>query len=259
MEMRRSKVLDKLRAGKVVGCMKLNLNDARVSELAAMCGFDCIWVGAEHVPTTWPLIEGHVRAAKMYDVDTMVRIPRGAYSDYIMPLEMDATGIMVPHVMSAADARDVVRKTRFHPIGLRPWDGGNSDGKYCMLPPDEYREQANSRRFVVVQIEDPEPMEELEEIAQVEGIDMLLFGAGDYSQAIGLPGQFDHPKIMEARKRVAQVARANGKAAAALGPVDKVQEFIDMGYNFISLGADVAALGKYFTDIATEFNRRTGG
>ena len=259
MEMRRSKVLDKLAAGKVVGCMKLNLSDARVSELAAMCGFDCVWVGAEHIPTTWPTIENHVRAAKMYDVDTMVRVPRGSYSDYIMPLEMDATGIMVPHIMSAADARDVARKTRFHPIGLRPWDGGNADGKYCMLDPQDYIKQANERRFVVAQIEDPEGLDELEEIAQVEGIDMILFGAGDFSQAIGAPGQFDHPKIAAARKRVAEVARANGKAAGALGPVDKVQEFIDMGYNFISLGADVVALGNYFRDIAAEFNKRTGG
>ncbi len=68
------------------------------------------------------------RAAKVFDVDAIVRVPRGSYSDMIRPLELDAAGIMVPHVMSAEDARQVVRWTRFAPVGLRPLDGGNADG-----------------------------------------------------------------------------------------------------------------------------------
>lgn len=249
MNMRPSRVLKKLRAGGIARVMKLNLGDPRAAELAAMCGYDCIWVGGEHIPTSWPTIENQIRAAKTFDVDTMVRVPRGSYSDYIVPLEMDAAGIMVPHVMSAADARDIVRKTRFHPVGLRPLDGGNADGKYCMVDTLDYIAQANEQRFVVVQIEDPEPLAELEEIAQVEGIDMLFFGAGDFSQAIGAPAQWDHPEIAAARKRVAEVARANGKHAGIPGRVEEFSKLVDMGYDFISLGADVVALSSYFQDI----------
>ena len=75
-------------------------------------GFDGAWVCNEHVPTDWLLMENMVRAAKVHDMDTMVRVRRGSYSEYILPLEMDATGIMVPHVMSAKQAKEVVWMTR---------------------------------------------------------------------------------------------------------------------------------------------------
>jgi len=248
-KMRPSRVLAKMRAGGVAICMKLNLADPRVAEIAGLCGFDCIWTDMEHVPNTLHDVENIVRAAKMLDVDTLVRVPRGSYSDLIHPLEMDAAGIMVPHVMSAEDARKVAWHSRFHPVGRRPMDGGNSDGAYCMIPIEEYIKQANEQRFVIVQIEDPEPLDELEEIAQVEGIDMLLFGAGDFSQGIGAPGQFDHPRIKETRKRVAEVARKHGKFAGALGSAENFKELVDMGYQFISIGADVVGLWQYFREL----------
>ena len=71
---------------------------------------------------------------------------------------------MVPHLMSLEEAKQIVYYTKFHPIGRRPLDGGNMDGKFCLIPPEEYLKQANQERFVVVQIEDPEPLPELEEI-----------------------------------------------------------------------------------------------
>ena len=253
-KMRPSRVLAKLRAGKVATCIKLNLADQRVAEIAGLCGFDCVWTDMEHVPNTLHDVENIVRAAKMLDVDTLVRVARGSYSDLIHPLEMDAAGIMVPHVMSAEDARKVAWYTRFHPVGRRPMDGGNSDGAYCMIPVDEYIKQANEQRFVIVQIEDPEPLDELEEIAQVEGIDMLLFGAADFSQGIGVPGQFDHPKIKETRKRVAEVARKHGKFAGALGGVQNFKELVAMGYQFISVGADVVGLWQYFREIVSSIS-----
>ncbi len=249
LKMRPSRVLAKMRAGGVAICMKLNLADPRVAEIAGLCGFDCIWTDMEHVPNTLHDVENIIRAAKMLDMDTLVRVPRGSYSDLIHPLEMDAAGIMVPHVMSAEDAKKVAWYTRFHPIGRRPMDGGNSDGSYCMIPVDEYIKQANEQRFVIVQIEDPEPLDELEEIAQIEGIDMLLFGAGDFSQGIGAPGQFDHPKINETRIRVAKVARKYGKFAGALGGPGNFKELVDMGYQFLSVGADVIGLWQYNREI----------
>ena len=106
MQMRQSRVLKKLRAGQVASCIKINLSDPRVIEIAAMCGFDCVWLDMEHVPTDWQTVENQIRAAKIYDCDTMVRVAQVAlYSSHIQPLEADASGIMVPHLMSLEDAK----------------------------------------------------------------------------------------------------------------------------------------------------------
>jgi 4-hydroxy-2-oxoheptanedioate aldolase len=253
MQMRPSRVLRKLRAGKVAGCVKLNLSDPRAAEIAAMCGVDCVWIDQEHVPNDSRDIENQVRAIKVYDVDAVVRVPRGSYSDLVHPLEMDATGIIVPHVMSLDDARRVVWQTRFHPVGRRPLDGGNADGAYCMLPVNDYLQQANRERFVIVQIEDPEPMADLEQIAQLEGIDVLFFGPGDFSQGIGEPGNFDNPRLIEARRLIAETARRHGKFAGTVATVDTLAATVALGYRFINVGADVLALTQYFTRISQAF------
>ena len=147
MDMRKSRVLRQMRSGKVATCVKLNLADTRAAEIAAMCGFDCVWLDMEHVPSDFSFIENAIRAAKIYDCDTLTRVPHGCYSDLVRPLEADSTGIMVPHLMSLEDAKRVVYYTKFHPIGRRPIDGGNTDGKFCLVDGNDYMKQANEERF----------------------------------------------------------------------------------------------------------------
>jgi len=133
MTMRPSRVLTRLRAGSVVNSFKFNLSCPRTIEIAALLGFDCAWLDREHTPTDLATLETQILAARSSGLDVLVRVPRGSYSDLVHPLELDASGIMVPHVMSAEDARTIARMTRFHPIGRRPLDGGNRDGAYCLL------------------------------------------------------------------------------------------------------------------------------
>ncbi|MBZ4190889.1 HpcH/HpaI aldolase family protein [Niabella beijingensis] len=252
--MRASRVLQKLRSGGFASCIKINISNAQVAEIAARCGFDCIWVDQEHCTPGWDVLNSQVWATKAYDADLMVRVPRGSYSDLIKPLEMDATGIMVPHIMNLEDAKNVVYMTRFHPLGRRPIDGGNADGAYTNMDFGTYLETANRERFVVLQIEDPEPLEELEAIAALEGYDMLFFGPGDFSQGIGAPGDFNHPELLKARTRVAELARKHGKFAGTTGGIDHVDKFRKMGYQFVSVGADVVGLSSYFKTLAGKFN-----
>jgi len=255
-QMRPSRVLAKLRAGEMATCFKLNLADARVVEIAAMAGFDCVWSDMEHVPNDLAVIEKGVWAAKAHNTDVLVRVARGSYSDYIRPLELDASGIMVPHVMSLADAQDVVRMTRFQPVGRRPVDGGNADGAYCNIEFVAYLKQANEQRFVAVQIEDPEPLAELDAIAALPGIDMLFFGPGDFSHSIGAPGVWDHPQLLAARRRVVDAALAHGKFAGTVASPANCAELREMGYRFLSMGADVVGLSQYCQTLMGAFNQQ---
>lgn len=252
--MRPSKVLQKLRSGKNVSCIKINLTDPKVCEIAALAGFDCVWVDQEHIGQDWSILSASIWATKAHDTDILVRVPRGAYNNYIKPLELDATGIMIPHIMSLADAKEVVYHTRFHPIGRRAIDGGNADGGYTAVDFNEYLVKANEQRFVILQIEDPEPLEELEAIAALPGYDMLFFGPGDFSQGIGAPGVWDNPTLIETRKRIAEVANRNGKFAGTVGGPGNLKELNDMGYQFVSIGADVVGLKNYYTSLLQAFD-----
>ncbi|MCM8759564.1 MAG: aldolase/citrate lyase family protein [Candidatus Omnitrophica bacterium] len=249
LEIRKSRVLRKLRNKKIALSTKINICNPVSVELAAIAGFDCVWLDMEHIGCDWSAICDMIRTAKMYDMDSMVRVSKGSYSDLIKPLEADATGIIYPHLMSFDEAKQVVYYTKFHPIGRRPLDGGNADGKYCQLDLKEYIKQANYERFLMVQIEDPEVLKDLEKIVQLEGIDIVFFGPGDFSQGIGTPGDFQNPVLTETRKKVAEICKKYGKYCSTPCGISQLKEIKEIGYNFINIGADVLGLGEYWKNL----------
>ena len=254
-KIRESRVLRTIRAGKVASVLKLNTSDSKVAEIFSMSQPDAIWLCTEHTSSSFEAIENQIRAAKIYDVDSMVRVMRGSYSDYIRPLEMDAAGLIVPHIINLQDAKNVRDMTKFAPLGKRAADGGNNDAKFTKVSFNDYLVAANQERFVCYQIEDPEVIDQLDDIAALDGVDALFFGPGDMSVALGIPGQINDPKINEMRKNVAQVARKHNKIAATVCNPDTVRDFADMGYNLLSLGADVVALSEYADKMMAAFDR----
>jgi len=217
-----------------------------VAEIAGYSGTDSIWLCNEHVPNDWITIENQIRAAKLMNIDSIVRVARGSYSDYIKPFEADATGIMVPHVASEEEARQIVEWTRFYPLGKRPMDGGNADGKFCLFPTADYMRNGNRERFIILQIESPEALEHLDAIAAVPGYDILLFGAGDFCHRIGKADQMDAPEVSSARKRIAKAATRNGKFAMSAGYIAPLPQLLKEGYRMFNVMADVVALNECF-------------
>ncbi len=253
VKLRNSRVLREVRANQVATCAKINLSDPRVVELCGMAGFSSVWLCLEHVPNDWQTIEHSVRAAKIHDMDVIVRVARGSYSDYIRPLECDASGVMVPHVQSAEEAREIVSLCRFQPRGKRALDGGNVDGAFCNVPLTEYLEHANAERYIILQIESPEAVEQVESIAAVPGYDFLLFGAGDYTHRIGKPGQFDCREVHVARARVEEAARKHGKSCMAVGLTLAAEALFLRGYGIVSLASDVVGLGNYLRNQVKDY------
>ncbi|MDD4193187.1 MAG: aldolase/citrate lyase family protein, partial [Mangrovibacterium sp.] len=103
--------------------------------------------------------------------------------------------------------------------------------------------------------EDPEPLDDLEAIAALEGYDMLFFGPGDFSHGIGAPGKWDHPLLLETRERIAKAARKYGKFAATTGSIQNAGELVSMGYQFINIGADVIGLCSYCSKLVSDFGQ----
>lgn len=248
MKPRSSRVLRLIRSGHFPTVVKCNLSDPRVIEIIGLSGIDAVWLDNEHVPNDWIGLENQIRAARLHDMDTLVRVGRGSYSDYIRPLEAGATGIIVPHVANENEARQIVEWARFHPMGKRALDGGNVDGNFCLTPIADYIRASNEDRIVILQIESPEALAEVDRIAAVPGFDALLFGPGDFSHRIGRVGQLDDPQVVDARKRVAAAAVRNGKFAMTAGLIAPLPELVAEGYRLLGIGADVVTLTSGIRD-----------
>lgn len=253
--MRKSRVRRKLDEGRAVLCTKINTSEPVVVDIIGLLGFDCVWICREHTGADIDRLAHLLRAAAMNGLDSMVRTAKGSYSDYIQPLELGASGLMIPHCMDAEEARRVVWNTRFHPLGRRPLDGGNSDGRYCMIPTAEYMELANRNTFVLVQVEDPEAVERVDEIAAVEGIDCLFVGPGDLSQGYGVPGRTDHPCVVKAIEAVAAACARHGRNWGLPVSPESAPRYLEMGARFLACGADVLALTAYFRKLRADFEK----
>src|SRR5262249_19163359 len=116
----------------------------------------------------------------------------------------------------------------------------NPDMPYCSMPVSDYVRAANEQTFVVVQIEERHALENARAIAEVEGVDALFLGPADFSILSGVPGQFDHPLLQQAARKVADAARQAGKHwGMPSGSPEQTRKLLDMGARFICHGADI--------------------
>ncbi|HHV62687.1 MAG TPA: aldolase [Firmicutes bacterium] len=254
--MQKSRVLAKLREGKPVLCTKTNFNEPAIVEMVGLIGFDCLWICQEHLWTNDETLANMVRAARITGMDTLVRIGKAGYSSAIRPMEMGVKGIMVPHVLSVEEAKAWVRATRFFPIGRRGIDGVNADADWGLMNFKDYLKFSNEETFLAFQIEDPEILPYLEDVAQIPGLDILFVGIADMSQGLGFPGDIDRPEIWDVLKKVGEVARKYGKFAGAPGVSPEwTRKLLDMGYLFISNGADIIYLRDAFLKLREDYEK----
>ncbi len=238
--MRPSRVKRKLLRDEPALIVTLHLTDPSVFELTSLMGFDGIWMDMEHHSYSLQTGAELMRAARVGVSDIIARPAKGEFMRMQRMLEAGAQGIMYPRCDNAAEAAEVVRWAKFPPLGERGCDAANPDQPYLTQPLTEYLEDANRETFIAVQIEQPRTVEHIEEIAAVEGVDVLMIGPGDLSIQSGIPGQFDHPKMKEVTRRVAESAKREGKAwgCPAFSP-EHTQELLELGARFICYNADI--------------------
>jgi 2-dehydro-3-deoxyglucarate aldolase/4-hydroxy-2-oxoheptanedioate aldolase len=216
-----------------------------VEIIGLMGGFDAVWLDQEHAGLSMEQIEQAALAARASGIDSFVRLAPTDYATVMRPLEAGAGGIMAAQVRSARQAEDVIQWSKFHPRGLRGVNGTGVDGKYGTLRMDEYLRQANGATFVAIQIEHIDAVEEVEKIAAIKDIDILFIGPADLSQSMGIPAQWDHPRLWQAVERVAQAARAHGVHWAILPPNPTyARRCVDLGCRMLSIGLDVWSIQR---------------
>ena len=237
--------LRQLRAGKLA--VGLGLRQARtvdIAQIAKTCGYDWLFIDCEH---------------NSMDVDTACQIGAAALSVGITPivrvaglehwhasrvLDNGAQGIVVPHVENAAEARRVANTCRYPPVGKRSMGGGLQQLGFAAVPVGEAARIVNDETLVVVMIESPQGVANCDEIAAVPGIDALLIGTNDLCFEMGIPGQFNDPRVAEAYKKVIAACRKHGKFAGMGGMYtpELLERHIAMGVQLILSGSDFSLL-----------------
>ena len=194
-----------------IGTM-MQLPSEELVEIMGHAGVEYLVMDMEHCPMSHAKILSMIRAAESAGVVPMVRVPDVYDEDSIKKaLDCGASGLVVPNVSTAEQARLVVQYAKYAPVGKRgacPYVRANAFGSNDTVA---YYQKANEETALVLLVEGPEGVSNLPEIMRVEGIDAVNIGAVDLSVHLGIPGQTNHPKVMDAIKQAGKLAKENGK------------------------------------------------
>jgi 2-keto-3-deoxy-L-rhamnonate aldolase RhmA len=170
-----------------------------------------------------------------------VRVPDFQHFHATRALDAGAQGIVVPHVDTAEVAARVVSYCKYPPIGHRSVTGALPQLDFKPVPLGEATAAINDGTLLILMLETPDAIENVEAIAAVSGFDVLLVGTNDLCMEMGIPGELDHPRVREAFERIIAACRAHGKHAGLGGVYDPalMQRYLAMGFRLVLAGSDL--------------------
>ena len=214
-----------------------------IAKVAKVCGYDWLFIDMEHSPLNLETVADISVAGLDAGCTPIVRASSHHHHHASRPLDSGAQGIVVPHVNSAEEARRVVDQCLYPPIGHRSLAGGAAILEYESLPMAEATRLINDNLLVVVMLESPEAIANADEIAAVDGVDVLLIGTNDLCAEMGMPGQYDHEDVVAAYDKTISACQNNGKWAGMGGIYDDLAKiYIKMGVRMILGGNDLSYL-----------------
>lgn len=225
-------------AGQFVTGVWCNLSSSITTEIAASSGFDWILIDQEHGPGDNITLLGQLQAIGQRPCAPIVRIAWNELPRFKRALDLGASGIMVPFIETAQDARRAVSYLRYPPEGVRGTAASPRAAGFGTLF-ETYFSEANQNLLSVHQIETSKALQNLDEIAQVDGVDVLFVGPLDLSVSVGMHRRFEDEEFRKILSEVALCARKNGKAAGILLPNTQLIDMVyEMGFTFIAVGSD---------------------
>ncbi|MBU6495725.1 MAG: 2,4-dihydroxyhept-2-ene-1,7-dioic acid aldolase [Acidobacteria bacterium] len=234
-------LVDRIRRGEYLRGTFLNLGSALVAEVCALGGCEWLLVDLEHGAGGEEGLLGQVLAARAHGVPVIARTESAERIRVGHLLDLGVEGVMFPRLDTPDEVRRALSHLWYPPRGDRGIAGYNRARQFGG---DGLRlDQVNDGLCALVQVESVSALENLEEIAGIEGVDVLFIGPADLSAALGVPGQLTHPRFVKAMDRVVETALRHGVAAGILvGDPNLVEAARERGFSFVSVGSDSSLL-----------------
>jgi staphyloferrin B biosynthesis citrate synthase len=252
-------VLERMRSGGIALGMNVRLGrSGDIARIAKSTGHDFIFIDTQHALFDLETL-GHIaNAAIACGIAPLVRVRSVGDPDVSLLLDNGAMGIVFPDVNNAAEARRAVETCRFAPLGRRSAGGASMHFDFRPLAPRQALAALDAACVVVLMIETLQGLQNVEEIAAVKGVDVIHLGTNDLLVNMGKAGEFDHPEIVAAQRRVAKAAKANGIFAGCGGnrDVERQVRAIREGVQFLTTQTDIAFLAAAAGDWTTAVRKR---
>jgi 2-keto-3-deoxy-L-rhamnonate aldolase RhmA len=223
----------------------ITLAHPAIAEIMAVSGFDWLAVDLEHSVITIREAEEVIRVVDLNGVVPLVRLTSNNSDQIKRVMDAGSHGVIVPMVNCAKDAELAVKAVKYPPFGKRGFGLARAQGYGNRFK--KYLEWQEKNSVVIVQVEHIDAVNNLEEIFSVDGVDGYMIGPYDLSGSMGIPGQFDHPDLLEAMEKIRMVAAKFNKTGGmhVVEPdVRQLRQAIKEGQRFIAYSVDIRMIDK---------------
>ena len=227
-----------------LGCGVRLTRSVEIAAAMKAAGFDWLFLDLEHGTMSIDAAAQIATAALDAGIAPLARVPNGEYSIATRLLDNGVLGIVVPHVDTADEAREVVRKLKYPPIGHRSMGGTGPHYSLRSVSTGDAAAALNAANLTVVMLEAPTAIANAEAIAAVPGVDVLLIGTNDLCAEMGIHGDFGNERVADAYRTMIAASHKHGKFPGMAGIYNEplMQRYIGMGARFILSGNDAAFL-----------------
>lgn len=235
------------------GCW-LNLGSSITAEIVGMAGYDWVLIDLEHGTGMESDVPHQLQALEHTPAAAVVRVESYERQRFHRILDLGAEGIMCPRINNPQEAQRAADAMRYPPDGVRGVAHMVRATNFGANAAD-YLASSKDTLVGIVQVESEQALNSVDDIAAIDGIDVLFVGPSDLSMALGIFGQLDHPRFIEALKATAAAAKKAGKAAGILmRDPQEFKKYRDLGFRFIACGADATFVASGARSMAGTLN-----
>ncbi|KAB2329558.1 hypothetical protein F7731_22200 [Cytobacillus depressus] len=233
----------KLQEGKCVYGSWVRIPSPIVVEALGSVGFDFLHIDLEHSSIDLPMLDYMVLAGYSQDIQLIVRTASQNPADLYRIMDIGVSSFILPRIETAEQCAKLLQGIRYSPAGARGLGGPVRGNRWGVISLDQHMEEAEKETTVIVQIESKEGLANLDSILEVNGIDVIYIGPLDLSQALGYPGQVEHPIVQETIHSMVKTIRDKGIAVGIhASDTEQAKYWAEHGIQYFTVGMDVTLL-----------------
>jgi 4-hydroxy-2-oxoheptanedioate aldolase len=215
-----------------------------IAKILKTSDYDWLFLDLEHGTMSLDTASQISVAALDAGIAPIVRVPAMQHAMATRALDGGALGIVMPHVDSAEEAREIVDRLKYPPAGHRSVSGAQPQFDYRAMKIGELTTALNAATLTVVMVETPKAIANVDEIAAVPGVDVVLVGTNDLAAEMGIPGDFANSKIAGAYEKIVAACKKHKKFPGMGGVYSEelMKEYVGMGMRMVLAGGDVGML-----------------
>jgi 2-keto-3-deoxy-L-rhamnonate aldolase RhmA len=232
--MKKNRIKAKLRAGEPVFGVSIMIPSPQIVEMVAAAGFDWVLLDCEHGTLTLESVELMAMAAEASGITAIARPVTRSAEHILQVLDRGVSGVQVPHVNTAVDAREVIAAVKYHPAGRRGLAAGTRAAVYDSHGTlADYVKAANEETLIAIQLEEQVAIDNIDELLRVDDVDVFFIGPSDLSQSMGHPGNPKAPAVAHAVDASFRKMRAAKRTPGTPAVAENVREVLDKGVLYI--------------------------